>query len=354
MTLGSALVAATGADASIPPSPATSALIRAAVGRYLLASGPGGGAYRVVIYPVCLSSFNATYALAWVAFPNGGQPFAVVLHFQNDWSVIKDESGQGAVTTYPIPKSVQREKFCAPPLYTSADVNAVLIRHHATIQTFSSSFASPGRLYVPGDGRPTYKPGAIAFYDSTGTEDIYPIKQWINYGGVTARAIAVDRFAAFDFAITLSGRINCEGRSSYRTLTILANNDVPSGSFDLSKFCVSATPSPKPHVPRQIQTTVELEGSLRQGGLTFNRAHHPVRFAACQGYGARYDTGTIGQGPQYRWAYVEFVCRVTIRYYENGGYNDKEQTIKATLVQDNAFPPQLDWMFCGGSRAKCP
>lgn len=122
------------------------------------------------------------------------------------------------------------------------------------------SHRSSARVYVPQlGGAPVYKPAGIGLSVDGG--DIWQIRRWVSYGGVTARAIAVTHvndckpscvgghrtYAAT--TIVFESRVPCKGVSAYAHFRVVRSTNetvAPVGSGrDLTRLCgyVDFTPS---------------------------------------------------------------------------------------------------------------
>jgi hypothetical protein len=222
-----------------------SSQIREAVRRYL--------AEPAVVYPICLSERNPGYARAGV-YPvpfASTSPLQLVLHRSGSrWKVVafNDYTVTGWLTVpdASYPPALIREPWCRPVPHTPRSINAALRAKRAAISTFGMT--SP---YVPEDGPPAYKPGALDFSADGGA--IYNVRKWLLYGPVVARARASWDYNACNpscggdlrrthvtFVMTLSHPQPCLGVRAYTTLTVARSSNtrlVPDTSWSLKDFC---------------------------------------------------------------------------------------------------------------------
>jgi uncharacterized protein YecT (DUF1311 family) len=114
------------------------------------------------------------------------------------------------------------------------------------------SNGSSERIYVPESGAvPAYKPASIGLSVDGG--DIWQIRRWVSYGGLTARAIAdthmndckpscaSGRRTPATTTIVFEGRVPCKGFSAYARFRIVRSTNesvAPVGGVrDLTRFC---------------------------------------------------------------------------------------------------------------------
>jgi hypothetical protein len=343
------------ADRVAPPAEAS--LIRAAVNDYL----PNDPAYNpsagYIIYPTCISTADSHYAAVTV-WPvgkyglRGAQPFSEYLFFSKGylepapfWNVIPAKYAPPAVIR-------DNSKQCIP---TETATQHALDDGMATIEHFRSLVYVPN--VSPGGGTPVYKPLSLDFSVDSG--QIYGIKRWVTYGRSAARALAVwgsnnctpscanGHITSVTFQLTLSGARACDGRTAYGTLIVSQSSDaalLPNRSMSLAGFCKGAPvapPVPKPAAVTNVATISALVHSLLSSGVHFGGATHPVKGALCSGLGKSYPDPFGTQDA----AYSFFKCQTVIRYFENGGYNDKQETIWERVIPNHSFFPEFEFRF---------
>jgi hypothetical protein len=223
----------------------TSTAIRAGVGRYLR--------QPAVVYPICVSRTNPTYAKAGVySIPvNYTSPLQVVLHrLDSVWRVVAwrmyDPLGWLAVPGYRYPKTVIRESWCRPVPHTPTAIRAALAKKLTVISKFGMT-----RPYVPETGQPLYKPNGLGFSVDGGA--IYQISRWLSYGKQSAKARATwdynscrpscaasEHRTRVTFLITLTDPKPCRDVVAYTTFAVSQSSNTklfPNTSWSLERFC---------------------------------------------------------------------------------------------------------------------
>jgi hypothetical protein len=205
-----------------------------------------------------------------------------------------------------------------------------LVSPRASAAAVEEALAAPS---VPEtDGHPLYRPSEIAISADSG--EIFAISRWVTYGHLSASARATVSIKSctpscaaggekiVSVTLTLSRPVRCGKVTAFGTMRLF--NSAPAvAAFGKTVNLASLCPRGAPLAPTDIATVTNLVTSVDGGTLFFNGAHHHIKLLACSGIGQRWPSGDASDP----WDYESFKCTAAIRYFVNGGYNDRQQTV---------------------------
>jgi hypothetical protein len=96
--------------------------------------------------------------------------------------------------------------------------------------------------------------------------------------------------------------------------------------------------------PQDVATVNRADDTLTEGGLRFDGANHPVRWADCGGLGRGFPD-PFGNTDREGQAFNAFNCRVGVRFFENGGYNDRSMRVWIRVNDDGSFVPTITFSW---------